>query len=192
MKKKHLLGIVGLGTALTFGVLVCTTKPLVKVNAEDTPTSEVQENETSDISQVAKDVIAVITNFLSQPLVIGGISTTVGALAIFIVSKAIGGVSKRKLNNYLKDLEDIRLKVEDSVNKKDYEELVAQRDRFIAILKEIEPTIKNVKVRENCEKLLKELEPVKVELEQFVETEKVEVVEETKKIANDIDEILNN
>lgn len=200
---KKVFGILGLSITLGFGVLFLGQNQVICANATDEPTtSEVvpteetqQENSISEeITQTCKDCIVFIKEFLSQPLVIGGVSTTIGALAILIVSKAIGGISKKKLKETNDKVSLLLSEMGDCIKTKDFEKMEQKCNMLVELSKEQVATIKNIKVKENCEKLLVELEPVKEKAVEFAKKETKVVVEDTKPVAkeitNDIADIL--
>lgn len=192
---KKLFGILGLGCVLSFSVLFIQPKALQVRAEEETQVVEVQEQSiTEEITQTCKDCITFMKELLSQPLVIGGVSTTIGALAILIITKAIGGVNKKKLEGLFKELADLKSRVEDSVSKKDFNSLVSEKDELIAILEKIAPTIKNIKLKNECMALLEELKPVHDQVKEFAIEEKDKVVEDAKEevkvVSNEIADIL--
>lgn len=195
---KKFFGILGLGCLLSMSVLFAQPK-VYSVRAEETPIVETTEEQaqtslTDEITQTCKDCIVFIKEFLSQPLVIGGVATTVGALALLIISKAISGISRKKILGVKNELEELKTKIADSVSKNDFNSLLKQKDELIEILEKVIPTIKNIKVKNECLKLLEELKPIQEEVINFVEEEKEKVIEDTKveteKVSNDIADIL--
>lgn len=191
------LGLLGTCCVKSNSVFKCNAEEQVEVGQTETTEQPVNVDEESksvlqDISQTAYDCIKVIESFFSQPLVIAGVSTTVGALAIFIISKAFGGKGgKKKIEELLKKLAEIGENIKNCVSIKDHNELAKQKDLLVDIFKELLPTIKNIKVKEKCVELLKQLEPVKEEVVEFTKQEHQDVVDESKKVVNEIADILN-
>lgn len=195
--KKKVLGLsiafasIGLGLALVGGIkssplMVCAEEG-GETTTEVVPTeTEEPKQETSEISQICKDCIEFMKNLFSQPLVIGGVSTTIGALAILIISKAIGGISKKKLKDLTSQLLELKGKLEDSVSSKDYNKLAEEVKMLVDLCKEYVPTIKNINVRAECEKLLVELEPVIEETKEEI----AEIKDKGEKLGSEVLDIL--
>ena len=175
------------------------TETIVEEETEEI-TEEEQTNEevslSQEISQTCKDCIEYTKQLLSQPLVIGGVSTTVGALAVMIISKAIGGAKSKKVKELLEQINELKDQAKENITKKDYNALASQSDTLKSVLNELVSTCKNTKVKEQCQNLLKELEPIKEEATTFVKEETEKVATDTKakaeEIAPKIIDILNN
>lgn len=152
------------------------------VNSEE-PTSEVEtisesdfvinvDEEVSKISQGARDFIECVRAILNQPIVIGGVSFTLGTLLLFVIGKVFGNYLSKRANKW-----DIQL---DKITNK-LEELLAQVginaeiiEYLKGIVKEIIDNTKNIQVKEKLELKYKQLENIGNE-----ETEKAkEIVNE--------------
>lgn len=191
---KKFLSIFGLGCIMSVGVLCIQPKALVVRAEEQTEVVEEEPSWSESITQTCKDSIEFMKQLFSQPLVIAGVSTTVGALALLIISKAIGGVNRKKLESVKKELIQLKSKIEESVSKKDYNELVSEKDELVQILEKFATTIKNVKLRNELKERLVELEPIKEQVVEFVKEEHEVVKSDTKQevevVKNDIVDIL--
>lgn len=140
-----------------------------------------------DISQTAKDTIAVIKETLNQPVVIGGISMTLGSLILYLLTKVIDKVTKSKIGS--KSAEEIKVLyaklTNEQTSRKELEETTKKLYKVIAVLID---NLKNANVRENALELLGDLEKV-------AENNTQKVVEETIEVGvsavNEVMEILN-
>lgn len=147
--------------------------------------AELSEAQTiyENISNTAKDVLNVIVGVLEQPIVIAGVSTTLGVLIILVISKLISVANGKKLKDCLSQIETLKKENKNYVSSEDYQKAlhkIASLDRVIAYLVD---NTKNIKVREKAKLLLKEtiipkFEEVQVEIKAVNEEieEKVEVV----------------
>lgn len=194
MKKKLFVGLFTtliLGCGLAFG----GAKNYVSARAEDeigsvaTIESDgvVEEEEKGvfeEISQWAKDSIAICKEVLNQPIVIGGVSVTLGTILLFVISKLVGSLSKKEIKKLGARIEELVESAKNNVSKKDYNALVKDYNALLEIVNVITPSIKNIPIRENAKKLLLELKPI-------VDSDKEFVVEETKIVIDDTKEQLN-
>lgn len=169
--------------------------PVINEELDEETEEEIEKGVIAEISQVCKDCIAFMKELCSMPIFIGGVSTTIGALAIAIISKALGGLSKKKVKEILKKYEELCDKLANCVSKEELEKVLKDNKALVSSLKELAPTIKNANVRKNIEETLKECEPIKEDLVKFVNEETKLVVEDTKnvstKASNSVLDILN-
>lgn len=180
---------IALGLFLSVGVLGgvgISQKSYAQVRAEETPTSETtpQEQEPTkpsvydSISQTAKDTIVVIKEVLNQPIVIGGVSVTLGAILLFVFSKVFSSFGTKRVKALAKQLEEL---TNQALTKKDISELELTSGKIVEIVTELANSTRNVNVKAKCLALLDELKPIVEEDKKFVE----EKVEETKVQLND-------
>lgn len=180
---------IALGLFLSVGVLGgigISHNSYAQVRAEETPTTETtpQEQEPTkpsvydSISQTAKDTIVVIKEVLNQPIVIGGVSVTLGAILLFVFSKVFSSIGTKRLKELANELKELK---RDSADKKDIKNLEDKNDRIVEIVTELANSTRNVNVKAKCLALLDELKPIAEEDKKFVE----EKVEETKVQLND-------
>lgn len=180
---------IALGLFLSVGVLGgigIYQKSYAQVRAEETPTSETtpQEQEPTkpsvydSISQTAKDTIVVIKEVLNQPIVIGGVSVTLGAILLFAFSKVFSSIGTKRVKELAKQLEEL---TNEALRKKDINELELTSGKIVEIVTELAHSTRNVNVKAKCLALLDELKPIAEEDKEFVE----EKVEETKVQLND-------
>ena len=210
MKKARLfiLSLLGI-SAISFGVGCATfnvqpkheivyadaepTEPTDPVDDTDTTDEEPVEpidvdEETSKLSQVAKDTIAVIKEFFSQPLVIGGVSTTLGAVVLWVIAKLFGTYLHKRDTKYDKKIEELLGKI--GVDGELIKTLEEEYDKLLVVVQEIIENTKNVKVKKHLETLLNEskesvetkVEETKVEITNVAETEKTDLENEISSI----------
>lgn len=206
MKKLFIALSLFISIGFIFGT--CTQRQVLSVHAEEEQVVEVVEEEPSEIdeeepvvveeesigqeiSQVAKDIIAVMKDFFERPVVIAGISTTVGALALFIIAKAIGGISRKKLNNVLDQLKGIKDNIDKKVEQKDYEGLKGEISGYYDILVELVSVCKNEKVKKDLQEKLEALKEVKEEVVVFAEEKVEEIKEESNEVGKKVNEIIS-
>ena len=200
---------IALGLLVSSGFLFGTLaqKPYLSVHAEEEQVVEVVEEESTEteeepivveeetlgqeISQTAKDIIAVMKDFFERPIVIAGISTTVGALALFIIAKAIGGISKKKLNDVIAQLKGIKDNIDKKVEQKDYEGLKGEISGYYDILAELISVCKNEKVKKDLQEKLEALKDVKQEVVVFAEEKVEEITQETNEVGKKVNEIIS-
>ena len=127
------------------------------------------------ISNTAKDVIEVIKTIFNQPIVIGGVSTTLGVLVVFIFGKLFGNYLSKRNNKYDKKIAELLKQI--GISEQAIETLKGELDKLEPIIKEIIANTKNIKVKE---KLLEMYEPKKELVEQQV-IETKEIIEKLEK-----------
>lgn len=121
------------------------------------------------ISNTAKDVIEVIKTIFNQPIVIGGVSTTLGVLVVFIFGKLFGNYLSKRNNKYDKKIAELLKQI--GISEQAIETLKGELDKLEPIIKEIIANTKNIKVKE---KLLEMYEPKKELVEQqVIETKEI-------------------
>ena len=105
------------------------------------------DNETEIvISSTAKDVIEVIKTVLNQPIVVGGITTTLGAIVVWLLGKLIVNALSKRNSKYDKKIKDLLEKI--GINEQALNDLIATKDKLEQIIKVIIDNTKNVKVKE--------------------------------------------
>lgn len=215
--------IVALGLCLSIGLFssVSVNRGFTQVRAEDTSSEIVSEEETTSeeivseetsetseetpkeedgffdkLSQGAKDFLIVAKEILNQPIVIGGVSVSLGAIVIFVVGKLFSVLGKKKVNELANQVGELFEKMTESASKQDYNELAKQTQELVEVCKVLVDGTRNVKVKEKANALLtKEFQPVIEDNKQFVIEEGKKVVEDSKaqlnKTAQDIVGIVN-
>ena len=211
MKKiKALLLGIGIGV-LSFGICFGSVKsnapmfayaegePVEQEPTEEEPVEEPTEEqepinvdeEVNNLSQTAKDTIEVIKTFFSQPIVIGGVSTTLGTIVLYVIAKLFGHALHKRDDKYDKKIAELLGKI--GVNEEALKDLFESYDKLREALEEIIANTKNVKVKAKLEKILEDTKESaekvveetitqgKVVNENLVET-KIESEDEIKKI----------
>lgn len=155
---------------------------------EETLVSETSVEPTiyDNVKDTAEDVLKVIRGVLEQPIVIAGVSTTLGAILILAFSKLFSVLSKKKVNELIEQVKDLRAKIDDSVSKKDYEQAISEIKELYGVIELLVESTKNVKVKERAKALLLEIKPVFDKTQEFVEEKKEEVVEFTKEKVGEV------
>ena len=147
------------------------------------------------LSHGAKDFLIVAKEILNQPIVIGGVSVSLGAIVIFVVGKLFSALGKKKVNELANRVDELFGKMTESVNKKDYNELAKQTEELVEICKVLANGTRNVKVKEQALALLEDFKPVIEDNKEFAIEETKKVVEDSKvqldKTAQDIVGIVN-
>lgn len=173
---------------------------LESVSKEDSEvvvdSSEIKEAETmyENISNTAKDILNVIKGVLEQPIVIAGVSTSLGVLIVLVISKLISVLNRKKLNDLISKLDNL---VKDQDKKVDYDkfkELLLKFYKCEEVLQYLIEHTKNIKVREEAIKLLKSnnlSNTLKVE-EKVEEKVVEEIIKKDEVMSNDKDDNAND
>lgn len=165
---------------------------LESVSEEDSEvvvgSSEIKEAETmyENISNTAKDILNVIKGVLEQPIVIAGVSTSLGVLIVLVISKLISVINKKKLNDLISQLDNLVKDQDKKVDFDKFKELLLKVYKVEDVLQYLIEHTKNIRVREEAIKLLKSNTlPNTLKVEEKVEEKVVE--EDIKK-----DEVMSN
>ena len=137
------------------------------------------------ISNTAKDVIEVIKTIFNQPIVIGGVSTTLGVLVVFIFGKLFGNYLSKRNNKYDKKIAELLKQI--GISEQAIETLKGELDKLEPIIKEIIANTKNIKVKE---KLIQMYSEEKAIVEKVAEEEKEIIVTVEKNNQDAIKELL--
>lgn len=137
------------------------------------------------ISNTAKDVIEVIKTIFNQPIVIGGVSTTLGVLVVFIFGKLFGNYLSKRNNKYDKKITELLKKI--GISEQAIETLKGELDKLEPIIKEIISNTKNIKVKE---KLIQMYNEEKAIVEKVAAEEKEIIVTVEKNNQDAIKELL--
>lgn len=206
MKKQKLL--ISLFALITLGLGLCFSQPkmsyaraeeqIVEVVGEETEEpiidEEVKEEEIVDETgekEEEKDIVTVVKSeieeikdtivaVLNQPIVIGGVSVTVGALVLWAISKLISSAKTKKIKDLIKSINEYRKQMSNSVSKQDYNTVVQAYNNLLPVLKELGTNVKNINVKENVNQLLLECKPIALDCKDFAKEELDKVVEDTK------------
>ena len=167
------------------------------VETSESSSEEKDDNKSffDELSQGAKDFMIVAKEILNQPIVIGGVSVTLGAIVVFVIGKLFSALGKKKLVDLGNQVEELIIKMGENVSKQDYNALAKQTEELIEVCKVLVDGTKNVKVKEKAQALLLEMQPVIDDNKEFAikEVEKVkdDGIEQLDKTAKDIVDIVN-
>ena len=180
MKKSRKL-LLAIPFLIMLGTCILVNRPLnvqkaraeepisAEVVVSEEPTSELEtvsesdfvinvDEEVSKISRGARDFIECVRAIFNQPIVIGGVSFTLGTLLFFVIGKVFGNYLSKRSNKWDKQIAKLSNKLE---------ELLAQVginaeiiEYLKGIIKEIIENTKNIQVREDLEKKYKQLENI--------------------------------
>ena len=109
------------------------------------------EEETSKLSQTAKDVIEVIKTIFNQPIVIGGVSITLGALLVWVLGKVFTTMLSKRNSKYDQKIADLLEQI--GVSKELLDTLKQEYENMQPVIKEMIENTKNIKVKERLEEL---------------------------------------
>ena len=152
---------------------------------EEEPSEEQEEiidvdEEVKTISSTAKDTIEVIKTFLNQPIVVCGISMTVGSLIVWVFGKVIIGALSKREYKFDEEIKKVLTKL--GVDEEYIKEMLEQYANLEEVIKYLIENTKNEKVKTKALEMIKQGKD-KVEQVQ-------EVVNESKEEAKDkIEEI---
>ena len=186
-------------SVLTFCGLLGGTRQPSFVYAEN-ETSQVDPNSSSEnelesididketeeiISTQAKDVIEVIKTIFNQPIVIGGVSVSLGTLVLFIFGRLISNLLDKRNSKYDKKIKELLEKI--GVNEKAIGLLTDELDKLLKVIQEMIENTKNIKVKEKLIELYNEKKEI---VEQAIENDKEQANKITKTNQETIRELL--
>lgn len=204
-KSRKFLFVVPLGILL--GTSLFAIKPnfnVQKALAEEPVSTEVSEKPTSEeitsisdseevvinvdeevgkISQQAKDFIECVKTVLNQPIVIGGVSVSVGAIVLWVIGKIFGNYLATRNKKYDKKIAELLKQI--GIDEETIKYLLEQLETLKPVIEEIINSTKNIQVKEKLEKLYYESK------DKVVETH-AEIVEDAKEVAAEVVNEVNN
>ena len=124
-----------------------------------------------------KNAWEYVLEILNTPLVIGGVSTSIGAIVLFALSKLFTSLSKRKIVALGNQVKDLSKKIADNASKQKLVELAQNIEELKEVVKVVIDGTKNVNIREKANALLLEMKPLLEVAKEIVEKEEP-VVEE--------------
>lgn len=217
MRKTHLfLGFVAM---LSLGLGIAFAQPTTQyANAQDEVVEVVEDkeeviNEENNVGEVVnedeqtpvedpsiKDIVIneyeevreTIKEVLNQPLVIGGVSITLGTIILFVISKIVGLARTKKIKELTTSIKNYASKMSNCVDIKDYNELVSNYNALLPVLQALSEQVKNVGIKENVKQLLLEFKPIAIKGKDFAIEEHDKVVKDTKEfVKNESSELLD-
>ena len=152
-----------------------TSEPLSSSETSQEPIDIDKETE-KVISDTANDVIQVIKTIFNQPIVIGGVSTTLGVLVLFVLGKLFGNYLSKRNNKYDKKIAELLKQI--GVSEQAIEQLKGEIEKLLPIIQEMIDNTKNIKVKEKLIQMYNEKKAI-VEKAADEEKELIETVEKT-------------
>jgi len=150
--------------------VVSSSEPQASSNEHDSEEPIDVDKETNDISNTAKDVIAVIKNILTQKIVIAGVSISLGTLLLWVVGKVIIKIFDKRADKYQKKLDETLKKLGQS------EEQIAQLKQELEMLDKLVETLanntKNIQVKEKLLAIYNENKDKCEDIKELVEENK--------------------
>ena len=152
-------------------------------SSEELEPIDVDKETEEIISNEARDVIEVIKTVMSQPIVIGGVSVSLGTLVLFIFGKVITNLLDKRNCKYDKKIKELLNQI--GVSEQAIDTLKGGIDKLLKVIQEIIENTKNLKVKE---KLLE----IYNEKKEIVENKAQETIDLSLKTTQEtIEEILN-
>ena len=142
------------------------------------------DKETNEIiSDNARDVIEVIKTVFNQPIVIGGVSVSLGTLVLFIFGKIITNLLDKRNSKYDKKIKELLAQI--GVSEQAIDTLKGEIDKLLKVIQEMIENTKNLKVKEKLLELYNEKKEI-------VENKAQETIDLSLKTTQEtIEEILN-
>ena len=142
------------------------------------------DKETNEIiSDNARDVIEVIKTVFNQPIVIGGVSVSLGTLVLFIFGKIITNLLDKRNSKYDKKIKELLAQI--GVSEQAIDTLKGEIDKLLKVIREMIENTKNLKVKEKLLELYNEKKEI-------VENKAQETIDLSLKTTQEtIEEILN-
>jgi len=179
--------IFGTCSALSSGTIVFAENETSEVVESSSEPSESEtelepinvDEEVSKISQGAKDVIEVIKTVLSQPIVIGGVSVSLGTILLFVLGKVFGNLLSKRNSKYDKKIAEYENRITNllkqvGVSEQAIKDLKDNYEKLLPVIEEMIQNTKNIQVKAKLNALYEETKQKTKETTQEV----VEQVEE--------------
>ena len=136
------------------------------------------------IQETIKNAWEYVLEILEKPLVIGGVSTSIGAIVLFALAKLFTSLNKRKIVALGNQVKELSKKIADNASKQKLVELAQNIEELKEVVKVVIDGTKNVNIREKANALLLEMKPLLEQVKEVIEKE--EPVVEEKQINNGI------
>lgn len=155
----------------------------ISITSEDISAAEtIYEN----IKSGANDVLQVIIGVLEQPIVIAGVSTTLGVLIILAFTKFFSVLTKKKVNDCFEQIKVLGKRIDENISKEQYDIAISQIKELKSVVELLVDSTKNVKVKEKAKELLESIKPVIDETKEYAIETKEEVVEYSKEKVGEV------
>ena len=129
------------------------------------------------IQETIKNAWEYVLEILEKPLVIGGVSTSIGAIVLFALAKLFTSLNKRKIVALGVQVKELSKKIADNAPKQKLVELAQNIEELKEVVKVVIDGTKNVNIREKANALLLEMKPLLEQVKEVIEKEEP-VVEE--------------
>ena len=123
------------------------------------------------IQKTIKNAWEYVLEILEKPLVIGGVSISLGAIVLFALSKLFTSLNKRKIVALGVQVKDLSKKIADNASKQKLVELAKNIEELKEVVKVIADGTKNVNIREKANALLLEMKPLLEQVKEVIEKE---------------------
>ena len=126
---------------------------------EPTPTTTNEEEvidvdkEVQDLSTTAKDTIAVIKTFLNQPIVVCGVSMTIGSLIVWVFGKVLLGYLGKRSTKYDEEISKLLTKL--GVEEEQIKTIIEQYKNLEEVISYLIENTKNEKVKAKALEMMK-------------------------------------
>ena len=126
---------------------------------EPTPTTTSEEEvididkEVQDLSTTAKDTIAVIKAFLNQPIVVCGVSMTIGSLIVWVFGKVLIGYLGKRNTKYDEEITKLLSKL--GVEEEQIKTIIEQYKNLEEVIAYLIENTKNEKVKAKALEMMK-------------------------------------
>jgi len=119
------------------------------------------DEEVSKISQTARDVIEVIKTVLSQPIVIGGVSVSLGTILLFVLGKVFGNLLSKRNSKYDKKIAEYENRITNllkqvGVSEQAIKDLKDNYEKLLPVIEEMIQNTKNIQVKAKLNALYEE------------------------------------
>lgn len=156
---KKLFAILGI-SVMSFCSFLCGTRNRqVYVGYAENESSQVEsssENESVEpinvneetqqvVSDTANDIIQVIKTIFNQPIIIGGVSVTLGALILFVFGKVFTTLLAKRNSKYDKKIQELLEQI--GIDKETIIYLKGELDKLEPIIKEMIESTKNIQIK---------------------------------------------
>ena len=170
-----------------------TSEPLdSSYDPQETSESEEEpidiDHETEQVvSSTAHDVIEVIKTVFNQPIVVGGVSFTLGSIFLWVLGKLIVGALDKRNTKYDKKIKELLEKI--GISEQAIKELLQAKEKLEELIGVIIENTKNIQVKEKLLEIYNDTsKTIGEKAQEIVEKTNENIGNETQ---NAIEELLN-
>ncbi len=128
------------------------------------------------VSDTANDIIQVIKTIFNQPIIIGGVSVTLGALILFVFGKVFTTLLAKRNSKYDKKIQELLEQI--GIDKETIAYLKGELDKLEPIIKEMIESTKNIQIKTKLLEMYNENKEI-------IENQAQEYIEKVEKNTND-------